>query len=81
MRHIDCPYMLINDQRNNIELIFSFQISLCFTLVVKRGPRHKQECGHKSTTVFSVMNFGESSGQAVYDVVNYCQHGYTLENK
>ena len=73
--------MLINDQRKNIELIFSFQTSLCFTLVVKRSPRHQKECGHKRTTVFSVRKFGESCGQAVYDVVNYGQHGYTLENK
>ena len=73
--------MLITNQRNNIELILSFQISLCFTLVVRRDPRHKKECGHKRTTVFSVRKFGESCGQAVYDVVNYCQHGYTLENK
>ena len=73
--------MLINDQRNNRELIFSLQTSLCFTLVVKRGPRDQKECRHKRTTVFSVRKFGESSGQAVYDVVNYCQHGYTLENK
>ena len=41
----------------------------------------KKERGHKRTTVFFVMQFGESSGQDVYDVVNYCQHGYTLENK